>query len=150
MFSVIWCTLAQIVQLYICECSCDGCGTHFHLKNFGTEMQMQCNRISRRIWICWHMKSMLHFKAREELYIGSKDVRRFPVPDDKVSWSMAWPDYKPVDYTAPPVLNRPMWADPDFRFVRWLAVFFHNSWAVLVAPLHGCALVCGRDTHTWL
>lgn len=65
------------------------------------------------------MKSMLHYKARDELYIGSKDVRRFPVPDDKVTWSTAWPEYKPVDYTAPPVLNRPVWADPDFRFALW-------------------------------
>lgn len=81
-------------------------------------MQMQCNRISR-IWICFRMKSMLHYKARDELYIGSKDVRRFPVPDDKVTWSTAWPEYKPVDYTAPPVLNRPVWADPDFRFALW-------------------------------
>ena len=42
-------------------------------------------------------------------------VKRFPVPEDKVSWKVEWPEYNPVDYTAPVVLNRPIWADQDFR-----------------------------------
>ena len=58
---------------------------------------------------------MLHIKAREEIYLGSKDVKRFPVPDEKVLWSVDWPEYKPVDYTAPSVLKQPPWADLDFR-----------------------------------
>ena len=49
------------------------------------------------------------------LYDYPGGVKRFHVPDDKVSWSMDWPEYKPVDYTAPPVLAGPVWADPDFR-----------------------------------
>ena len=54
----------------------------------------------------------LHTKARQE-YRGG--VKRFPVPDDKVPWSVDWPEYQPVDYTAPSVLKGPVWADPDIR-----------------------------------
>ena len=55
----------------------------------------------------------LHTKARQLEYQGG--VQRSPVPDDKVSWSADWPEYHPVDYTAPVVLRGPVWADPDFR-----------------------------------
>ena len=55
----------------------------------------------------------IHIKARQLDYQGG--VQRFPVPDDKVSWSVDWPEYQPVDYTAPVVLKGPVWADPDFR-----------------------------------
>lgn len=56
---------------------------------------------------------LLHTKARQETYQGG--VRRFPVPDDRVPWSVDWPEYRPVDYTAPSVLAGPVWADVDFR-----------------------------------
>jgi ADP-ribose pyrophosphatase len=46
-------------------------------------------------------------------YLGG--VRRFPVPEDKIPWSVDYPGYHPVDYTAPRVLSRPVWADPDIR-----------------------------------
>ena len=55
----------------------------------------------------------IHVNARQLEYQGG--VQRFPVPDDKVSWSVDWPEYQPVDYTAPVVLKGPVWADPDFR-----------------------------------
>ncbi|KAF7221230.1 ADP-ribose pyrophosphatase, mitochondrial [Nothobranchius furzeri] len=55
---------------------------------------------------------LLHVKSRCPLYPGS-DIKRFPVPDDKVDWTREWPQYEPVSYTAPSVLNRPQWADPD-------------------------------------
>ncbi|KAJ8250914.1 hypothetical protein GJAV_G00214700 [Gymnothorax javanicus] len=58
------------------------------------------------------MPSVAHAKARIPLYPGS-ETRRFPVPDDKVKWETKWPDYKPVNYTAPSVLKKPAWADPD-------------------------------------
>lgn len=54
----------------------------------------------------------LHTKARQE-YRGG--VKRFHVPDDKVPWLVDWPEYQPVDYTAPSVLKGPVWADPDIR-----------------------------------
>ncbi|KAL4658340.1 ADP-ribose pyrophosphatase, mitochondrial isoform X1 [Arapaima gigas] len=68
--------------------------------------------------VCWFatcsipMASSPHIKARCPLYLGSETCR-FPVPDDKVSWETDWPEYQPVNYTAPPVLARPFWADPD-------------------------------------
>lgn len=46
-------------------------------------------------------------------YLGG--VRRFPVPENKISWSADFPGYQPVDYTAPRVLAAPAWADPDIR-----------------------------------
>ena len=42
-------------------------------------------------------------------------IKRFPVPDDKVDWSVEWQEYTPVDYTAPAVAKGPVWADPDIR-----------------------------------
>ncbi|KAM8962048.1 ADP-ribose pyrophosphatase, mitochondrial [Pelodytes ibericus] len=52
-----------------------------------------------------------HIKALTSPYPGSQ-VKRWPVPPEKVSWSMAWPEYQPVEYTAPSVLAQPPWADP--------------------------------------
>lgn len=65
-------------------------------------------------------------KARSSPYPGS-NVTRFPVPDDKVAWSVEWNDYDPVDYTAPSVKAGPVWADPDVREnkdhkIKWNAV----------------------------
>ncbi|XP_039681142.1 ADP-ribose pyrophosphatase, mitochondrial [Perca fluviatilis] len=53
-----------------------------------------------------------HVKSRCLEYPGSK-IQRFLVPDDKVDWSQNWPQYNPVSYTDPSVLNKPAWADPD-------------------------------------
>ena len=33
------------------------------------------------------------------------------MPDDKVPWSVSWPDYQPKEYTSPVVLKNPVWAD---------------------------------------
>ncbi|XP_046327185.2 ADP-ribose pyrophosphatase, mitochondrial-like isoform X2 [Haliotis rufescens] len=57
----------------------------------------------------------IHYKARIETYPRTKDVKRFPVPDDKVPWSAEFAVYEPVDYTSPKVLEKPVWADPDIR-----------------------------------
>ncbi|KAK3553176.1 hypothetical protein QTP86_031762 [Hemibagrus guttatus] len=65
------------------------------------------------------MSSAMHIKARCTVYPGS-DKQRFPVPDDKVNWVTVWPDYSPVNYTAPTVLQKPAWADPDIgSFCPW-------------------------------
>ncbi|XP_017283559.1 ADP-ribose pyrophosphatase, mitochondrial isoform X1 [Kryptolebias marmoratus] len=53
-----------------------------------------------------------HVKSRCPQYPGSS-IKRFPVPDDKVGWGQKWPQYDPVSYTAPEVLKKPAWADPD-------------------------------------
>ena len=55
-------------------------------------------------------------------YLGG--VTRFPVPDDRVSWSVEWKEYRPTQYTAHKVLAGPKWADPDItRFVNDTAQF---------------------------
>ena len=53
-----------------------------------------------------------HTKCRGR-YAG--DVERFPVPDDKVGWSIDWPEYKPVDYTSPRVEIASPRTDVDYR-----------------------------------
>ena len=60
------------------------------------------------------MAASVHFKCRNAQYAGG--VERLPVPDDRVSWSVDWPEYKPVDYTAPSVEKGPVWADPEIRW----------------------------------
>nr|XP_022342369.1 ADP-ribose pyrophosphatase, mitochondrial-like isoform X2 [Crassostrea virginica] len=60
------------------------------------------------------MKPKCHVKARCEIYPRSQ-IKRFPVPDDKVPWTTNFPEYKPVDYTADSILKRPVYADPDIR-----------------------------------
>lgn len=66
-----------------------------------------------------------HVKARQPEYLGG--AKRFPVPDDRVAWEVEWEDYSPVDYTAPPVLKAPVWADPDIKYVRRACVCMHVS-----------------------
>ena len=53
-----------------------------------------------------------HTKCRGRYYAGG--VQRFPVPDDKVSWSIDWQEYKPVHYTAPRVQTHSPRTDVDF------------------------------------
>ncbi|KAG7243704.1 hypothetical protein INR49_011261 [Caranx melampygus] len=50
--------------------------------------------------------------ARCPQYPGS-NIKRFPVPDDKVDWGQTWLQYKPVSHTDPSVTKKPAWADPD-------------------------------------
>ncbi|XP_053550603.1 ADP-ribose pyrophosphatase, mitochondrial isoform X2 [Bombina bombina] len=52
-----------------------------------------------------------HIKALTSPYPGSQVQRRL-VPSQKVSWTAEWPEYHPVEYTAPSVLSQPPWADP--------------------------------------
>ncbi|XP_028517955.1 transient receptor potential cation channel subfamily M member 2 isoform X2 [Exaiptasia diaphana] len=54
----------------------------------------------------------IHHKARSSPYPGST-IKREDVPDNKVDWEVNFPGYKPVEYTAPVVLSKPPWADPD-------------------------------------
>ncbi|CAF2120757.1 unnamed protein product [Rotaria magnacalcarata] len=53
----------------------------------------------------------VHIGASRSPYSGTKDVHRATVPDEKVSWNIYWPDYKPTEYTAKKVLKNPPWAD---------------------------------------
>ena len=34
------------------------------------------------------------------------------MPDSKISWSVAWDDYDPIEFTSPKILEeKPVWAD---------------------------------------
>lgn len=54
----------------------------------------------------------VHVKARCQIYPRTKDLKRFPVPDDKVPWESEFPDYAPEDFTSESILKGPEWADP--------------------------------------
>ncbi|KAL6266250.1 hypothetical protein P5V15_003111 [Pogonomyrmex californicus] len=54
---------------------------------------------------------MFHQKCRQGLY-PSSNVKRFTVPEEKIPWTVDYPDYKPVAYTATVVKGKP-WADPE-------------------------------------
>ncbi|CAF3868455.1 unnamed protein product [Rotaria magnacalcarata] len=46
-----------------------------------------------------------HYKSRTLVY--DKEATRFLVPDDKVSWNVDFPDYKPVEYTTTKIQRNP-------------------------------------------
>ena len=90
-----------------------------HLPSYCINNGEVAHYINKDLFMCigartfLNMAARTHFKARNSLYMGGP--QRFPVPDDKVPWSVSWSEYRPVDYTAQVVLNKPVWADPDFR-----------------------------------
>lgn len=47
-----------------------------------------------------------HFKCRGGTYPRSS-IQRFLVPDDKVSWSVSYEDYKPPSFTSPSLKGKP-------------------------------------------
>ena len=61
---------------------------------------------------------MVHQKCREKVYRYKtpegelKEVRRTVVPEEKVPWTVPWPEYEPLDLTADHV-KEAVWADPD-------------------------------------
>lgn len=67
----------------------------------------------------------VHIKCRGS-YPGLTDLERFKFPDDKVSWKVKFADYKPVKYTAPVVLNKPVWADPDIDEPEFKLIKFNT------------------------
>lgn len=75
-----------------------------------TAFQMQKRSLStlRRIFL-------LHY-LNDNKKIKHEQVKRFAVPNDKVSWTETYPWYKPVIYTDPKVLSA-TWADPDIAYV---------------------------------
>lgn len=44
---------------------------------------------------------------------NEKAIVRPVVPNEMVSWSVDFRDYKPIKYTSPIVLENPAWADPN-------------------------------------
>ena len=59
------------------------------------------------------LKPHSHIKCRSEYYPRGDKVRRWPVPDEKVSWAVPFHDYTPTLFTSDSVANKPIWADPD-------------------------------------
>ena len=57
----------------------------------------------------------VHFKCRHPNAYPADKMERSAVPDEKVPWKVDFPEYKPVEYTAKKVLDKPVWADPDIR-----------------------------------
>uniref|UniRef100_A0A8C4QCX7 ADP-ribose pyrophosphatase, mitochondrial n=2 Tax=Eptatretus burgeri TaxID=7764 RepID=A0A8C4QCX7_EPTBU len=81
-------------------------------------MLSACNRLQVR-HLLLTMPLVSHVKARGKLYPGTS-ISRQPVPDDKVAWSVPFPEYCPPSYTTPVVLQMPAWADPDYStFANW-------------------------------
>ena len=58
-------------------------------------------------------KRELHTKCGGR-YAGG--VKRVPVPDEKVNWSIDWPEYKPLDYTVPRKQVHSSRIDSDYRY----------------------------------
>ncbi|XP_059351902.1 ADP-ribose pyrophosphatase, mitochondrial-like isoform X1 [Daphnia carinata] len=54
-------------------------------------------------------KDKIHTKCRGQTYPRS-DQKRCITPDDKVKWSVPWPEYNPTEYTSPSLQGQP-WAD---------------------------------------
>ena len=100
---VVWWFLLQCSVLCIHVCIHFGCSALFMGGRVSGSSQTRCPAMA------------LHVKACCEVYPRTSDVIRFPVPDDMVPWDVDFPGYEPVDYTAPSVEKRPVWADPDFR-----------------------------------
>jgi len=63
---------------------------------------------------CPAEKLTAHMKCRNTKYPRS-DVERFHVPDDKVDWTVNWPEYGPPTFTSPRVIGKP-WSDPEHRY----------------------------------
>ena len=74
-----------------------------------------CTRAN--VLVAMACKREFHTKCRGR-YAGG--MEHFPVPDDKVSWSIDWPEYKPVDYTAPRVQIHSSRTDVDYRLVMYI------------------------------
>ncbi|CAL7948347.1 unnamed protein product [Xylocopa violacea] len=60
---------------------------------------------------------MIHHKCRQGFY-AYNNVKRFEVPENKVPWSVEYPEYKPVEYTAVVLKGKP-WADPEIGDVSF-------------------------------
>ncbi|XP_030052941.1 ADP-ribose pyrophosphatase, mitochondrial isoform X2 [Microcaecilia unicolor] len=80
--------------------------------------------------------SGLHNKARTSPYPGSQ-IMRAVVPDDKVCWSVSWPEYKPVEYTVPAILAQPVWADPPIGEMNFSPKFNELDGKVQRKSLNG-------------
>lgn len=73
--------------------------------------------MARRLVATAAMASFIHTNCRSSQstrYCKENQLRQ-AVPDNKVPWSVEFPEYKPDDYTTSEVLKGPVWADPNIR-----------------------------------
>ena len=54
---------------------------------------------------------MIHQNCIRGLY-PSSNVQRFDVPENKVPWSVEFPEYEPNEFNSPALKGKP-WADPE-------------------------------------
>lgn len=59
-----------------------------------------------------HINCKSSNKDAPTAYMASESVYRAYVPEDKVSWSVDYPEYEPVEFTSQTVLKNKEWADP--------------------------------------
>ncbi|KAE9548600.1 hypothetical protein FO519_008185 [Halicephalobus sp. NKZ332] len=61
----------------------------------------------------FRLARMIHTKCRDiKIPYLRSNVFRTPVPEDKVPWTVDWPEYKPAEYTSESLKGKP-WADPE-------------------------------------
>ena len=82
-----------------------------------------------------------HVKCRRPHYTYKtpegevREVARFPVPEEKVGWSVTWSDYRPVDFTASHVRDA-VWADPEIGeegfTPKWNTLDGNVSWSLVL------------------
>lgn len=58
-----------------------------------------------------------HVNCLSKTFCRDENQARFNVPQNKIQWSIPFPEYDPDDYTMPHILKGPVWADPNIRFV---------------------------------
>lgn len=56
-----------------------------------------------------------HKNCLTKTYVRDDKQARFPVPDDRIQWTVPYPEYDPDDFTMPHILKGPAWADPNIR-----------------------------------
>ncbi|CAF1078645.1 unnamed protein product [Adineta ricciae] len=77
--------------------------------------RQQCSQLIFRCFVTNTVQQIsthfVHTRARKSPYVGTKNVLRTEVSNEKVPWSLHWPEYKAIEYTASKVLKNPPWAD---------------------------------------
>ena len=63
----------------------------------------------------YNFQPATHMKCRNACYPRDNSIVRYDVPDDKLCWSVPYPEYAPIDYTGPSVAAKPVWADFDYK-----------------------------------
>lgn len=71
-------------------------------------------------------RTPVHVKARGPEYPGASDVKKTEVSDANVPWNVKYEAYKPVEYTAPSVVAKPVWADADVKDDEYKKIKFNE------------------------